>query len=85
MYNTARKYLVNTYNSEQETYIQLQIDIIQSAADNKQSAIAWDIVNKISLIIRECQQINIKFKFPNGQDTYMERLFLKTSRFQSFT
>ena len=48
MYNTARKDLVNTYNSEQETYIQRQIDNIQSAADNKQSAISWDIVNKIS-------------------------------------
>ena len=48
MYNTARKYLANTYNSEQYTYLQRQIDNIQSAADNKQSAIACDILNKIS-------------------------------------
>ena len=48
MYNIARKDLVNTYNSEQETYLQHQINDIQSVADNKQSTIAWDIVNKIS-------------------------------------
>ena len=48
MYNKARQNLVNTYNSEQVTYLQRQIDNIQSAADNKQYAIAWDIVNKIS-------------------------------------
>ena len=35
MYNIARKDLVNIYNSEQVTYLQRQIDNIQSAADNK--------------------------------------------------
>ena len=31
MYNKARTYLVNTYNSEQVTYLQRQINNIQSA------------------------------------------------------
>ena len=35
MYNTAITYLVNTYNSEQVTYLQRHIHNIQSAADNK--------------------------------------------------
>ena len=48
MYNTARKHLVNTYNSEQVIYLQRQIDNIQSAAYTNKSAIAWYIVNKIS-------------------------------------
>ena len=46
MYNTDRKYLVNKYNSEQETYLQRQIDNIQSAAEIKQYA--WDTMHKIS-------------------------------------
>ena len=42
------KYLINTYNPEQVIYLLRQIDNMQSDSDNKQSTIAWDIVNKIS-------------------------------------
>ena len=47
-YNNAGKDLVKAYNTEQTKYLQLQIHNVQAAADNKQSALAWNIVNSIS-------------------------------------
>ena len=47
-YNNAGKDLVKTYNTEQTKYLQLQIHNVQAAADNKQCALAWNIVNLIS-------------------------------------
>ena len=44
----AKKDLRLSYEQEQAAYVQSKIDEIKSAADNKQSAIAWKTVNKIS-------------------------------------
>ena len=37
-----------SYEQEQAAYVQSKIDEIKSAADNKQSALAWKTVNEIS-------------------------------------
>ena len=47
-FNKARKNLQDTYINEQTKYLQKQIDDIKTAADNKKSAIAWQIVNNIT-------------------------------------
>ena len=47
-FNKARLNLQDTYINEQTKYLQKQIDDIKTAADNKKSAIAWQIVNKIT-------------------------------------
>ena len=44
----AIKNLQDTYINEQTKYLQIQIDDIKIAADNKKSAITWKIVNKIT-------------------------------------
>ena len=44
----AKKELRKTYEKEQSAYLQTKIDEIKSAADNKQSALAWNTVNEIS-------------------------------------
>ena len=44
----ARNKLKETYLSEQKKYIESKIQEIKDAADNKQSATAWQIVNEIS-------------------------------------
>ena len=47
-FNKARKNLQDIYINEQTKYLQKQIDDIKTAADNKKSDIAWQIVNKIT-------------------------------------
>ena len=47
-FNKARKNLQDTYINEQTKYLQKQIDDIKTAADNKKSAIEWQIVNNIT-------------------------------------
>ena len=47
-FNKARQNLQHTYINEQTKYVQKQIDDIKTAADKKKSAIAWQIVNKIT-------------------------------------
>ena len=47
-FNKARQNLQDTYINEQTKYLQKQIDDIKTAADNKKSAIAWHIVNKLT-------------------------------------
>ena len=42
-FNKARKNLQDTYINEQTKYLQKQIDDIKTAADNKKSAITWQI------------------------------------------
>ena len=44
----AKKDLRLSYEQEQAAYVQSKIDEIKSAADNKQSALAWKTVNEIS-------------------------------------
>ena len=46
--NSARRKLQKTYIAEQSKYLQKQIEDITMAADNKKSALAWQIVNRIS-------------------------------------
>ena len=46
--NSARRKLQETYIAEQSKYLQKQIEDITMAADNKNSALAWQIVNRIS-------------------------------------
>ena len=46
--NSARRKLQETYIAEQSKYLQKQIKDITMAADNKKSALAWQIVNRIS-------------------------------------
>ena len=45
---TATKPLENTYQTEQQKYMQNQVDEIKSAADNRKSSLVWIIINKIS-------------------------------------
>ena len=49
-FNKARQIskISPTYINEKTKYLQKQIDDIKTAADNKNSAIAWHIVNKIT-------------------------------------
>ena len=74
-FNSAIIYLVKAYkliNSEQANYLQQQIDIIRSADDNKQSVIAWNIVNTIS----GRNTINkAKLKANNQTERHMEMPF----------
>ena len=42
----AKKNLQDTYINKQTKYLQKQIDDIKTAAYNKKSAIAWQIVNR---------------------------------------
>ena len=44
----AKQGLRLTYEKEQAKFLQSKIDEIKSAADNKQSALAWKVVNEIS-------------------------------------
>ena len=44
----AQKDLETTYLSEQQKYIQSQIDRIENASENKQSSLAWQTVNEIT-------------------------------------
>ena len=46
--NSARRKLQETYIAEQSKYLQKQIEDITTAADNKKSALSWQIVNRIS-------------------------------------
>ena len=46
--NSARRKLQETYIAEQSKYLQKQNEDITMAADNKKSALAWQIVNRIS-------------------------------------
>ena len=72
-----------TYNVEHVTYLQRQFDNIQSAADNKQSAIAWDIVNKIS----GRNSVNkAKLKTNTQADRiHIWKVYFSTTRFQSIS
>ena len=47
--NSARRKLQETYIAEQSKYLQKQIEDITMAADNNKSALAWQIVNRISV------------------------------------
>ena len=47
-FNKSRQNLQDTYINEQTKYLQKQIDDIKTSADNKKSAIAWQIVNNIT-------------------------------------
>ena len=44
----AQKNLETTYLNEQQKYIQSQIYRIENASENKQSSLAWQIVNEIT-------------------------------------
>ena len=44
----AQEYLVNSYDLEQQNYINKKIYEIQNAATNKKSALAWETINEIS-------------------------------------
>ena len=46
--NSTRRKLQETYIAEQLKYLQKQTEDITMAADNKKSALAWQIVNVIS-------------------------------------
>ena len=47
-FNKSRTNLQESYINEKNKYLQKQIDDIKKAADNKKSAIAWQIVKKIT-------------------------------------
>ena len=47
-FRRAQKDLKQTYQIEQETYVQSKIDLINNAAINKQAALTWQTVNEIS-------------------------------------
>ena len=47
-FKKAQKDLVDTYESEQRMYILNQIDKIKNATENRQSSIAWKIVNEVT-------------------------------------
>ena len=47
-YNLAHKLLYDTYDTEQEIYLQSKIDEIKMAVSNKKSALAWKAVNDVS-------------------------------------
>ena len=44
----ARNQLKDTYKEEHKIYIQNKINLINNAAVNKQSALAWKTVNEVS-------------------------------------
>ena len=44
----AQKDLEATYFNEQQKHIQSQIDRIENTSENKQSSLAWQIVNEIT-------------------------------------
>lgn len=47
-YRAAQTKLKHTYRTEQETYINSKIELIENSAINKQAALAWKTVNEIS-------------------------------------
>ena len=47
-YNAAKRTLDAAYQEEQQNYLNMQIDTLQSAADNQKASVAWKIVNDIS-------------------------------------
>ena len=47
-YKLAQKLLYDTYNTEQEIYLQSKIDEIKKSVSNKKSAMAWKAVNDVS-------------------------------------
>ena len=47
-YNIIQKDLADTYDKEQQTYIQSQIDLIKTSVDSHQSSLAWQTVNKVT-------------------------------------
>ena len=44
----SQKSLENSYDLEQNNYINIKINEIQTAATNKKSAIAWKTINEVS-------------------------------------
>ena len=48
LHKQAQKELVAAYITEQQKYIQSQIDKIANASENKQSSLAWQTVNEIT-------------------------------------
>ena len=46
-YRKARQELEETYNIEQHKYIQEKIETIRNADENKQSSLAWQMVNEV--------------------------------------
>ena len=47
-YKQAQKDLETTYLTEQQKYIQSQINGIENASENKQSSLAWQTANEIT-------------------------------------
>ena len=75
-YRKARQELEETYNIEQHKYIQEQTETIRNAAENKQSSLAWQTVDKVTGRKRSTQA---KLK-ASSQD---ERLQKRKERFQN--
>ena len=47
-YNLAHNLLYDTYDTEQEIYLQSKTDEIKKEVSNKKSAMAWKAVNDVS-------------------------------------
>ena len=65
--------LINAYQKEQIQYIQGQINIIRNSVENRQSQIAWQIVNDVS---KRKNTSRAKLKAANQEERiHVERTF----------